>query len=51
MRRFTIAVAIYAFLCLLGMGIILIRGEGPNWAPPDDVRPVVEFTRKGLGME
>lgn len=31
--------------------INLIRGEGPNWAPPDDVRPVVEFTRKGLGME
>jgi hypothetical protein len=30
MRRFTVAAAAYALLCLLGIGIILIRGEGPH---------------------
>jgi hypothetical protein len=29
MRRFTLAAAIYAVLCIAGIGFILIRGEGP----------------------
>jgi predicted dehydrogenase len=28
--------------------IRLIRGEGPNWAPPEDVWPIVRFTRAAL---
>jgi hypothetical protein len=30
MRRFTLAAAIYAVICVVGIGIILIRGEGPR---------------------
>jgi len=28
--------------------IRLIRGEGPNWAPPEEVWPVLRFTRAAL---